>query len=40
MGLIGRILAGPGMVTAVGETVRDVSEVFTENATRRMELEA
>ncbi len=40
MGLIGGILAGPGMVTAVGETVRDVSEVFTENATRRMELEA
>ncbi len=40
MGLIGRILGGPGMVTALGETVRDVSEVFTENATRRMELEA
>jgi hypothetical protein len=40
MGLIGRMLGGPGMVTAVGETVRDVSQVFTENATRRMELEA
>jgi hypothetical protein len=40
MGLIGRVLGGPGMVTALGETVRDVSEVFTENATRRMELEA
>ncbi len=40
MGLIGRMLGGPGMVTALGETVRDVSEVFTENATRRMELEA
>ena len=40
MGLIGRVLGGPGMVTALGGTVRDVSEVFTENATRRMELEA
>jgi len=40
MGLIGKVLGGPGMVTALGETVRDVSEVFTENATRRMELEA
>ena len=40
MGLIGRVLGGPGMVTALGETVRDVSQVFTENATRRMELEA
>jgi hypothetical protein len=40
MGLIGRVLGGPGMVTTLGETVRDVSEVFTENATRRMELEA
>jgi hypothetical protein len=40
MGLIGRVLGGPGMVTALGETVREVSKVFTENATRRMELEA
>ena len=40
MGLIGRMLGGPGMVTVLGETVRDVSQVFTENATRRMELEA
>jgi hypothetical protein len=40
MGLIGKVLGGPGMVTALGDTVRDVSEVFTENATRRMELEA
>ncbi len=40
MGLIGRVMGGPGMVTALGGTVRDVSEVFTENATRRMELEA
>ena len=40
MGLIGRMLGGPGMVTALGGTVRDVSEVFTENATRRMELQA
>ena len=40
MGLIGRVMGGPGMVTALGGTVRDLSEVFTENATRRMELEA
>ncbi|MCA3509715.1 MAG: holin family protein [Rhodobacter sp.] len=40
MGLIGRILGGPGMITSLGATVRDVSEVFTENATRRMELAA
>ncbi len=40
MGLIGRMLGGPAMITSLGETVRDVSEVFTENATRRMELAA
>jgi hypothetical protein len=39
MGLIGKLLA-PGAASAVGDTVRNVSEVFTENATRRMELEA
>jgi len=40
MGLIGKLIGSPGVATAVGETVRDVSEVFTENATRRMELGA
>lgn len=40
MGMIGRILGGSGGITALGATVKDVSEVFTANATRRMELSA
>jgi hypothetical protein len=40
MGLIGRILGAPGAVGAIGGTVREVSEVFTANATRKMELSA
>lgn len=40
MGVIGKILGASGTVTALGETVKDVSEVFTANATRRMELSA
>jgi hypothetical protein len=40
MGVIGKILGSSGAVTAIGETVKDVSEVFTANATRRMELSA
>ena len=40
MGVIGRILGSSGAVTALGATVKDVSEVFTANATRRMELSA
>lgn len=39
MGVIGRIL-GTGGVTALGGAVKDVSEVFTANATRRMGLSA
>jgi hypothetical protein len=40
MGVIGKILGSSGAVSAIGATVRDVSEVFTPNATRRMELSA
>ncbi|PZQ99406.1 MAG: methionine synthase I [Cereibacter sphaeroides] len=40
MGLISKILGTSGAVTAIGETVKGVSEVFTANATRRMELSA
>jgi hypothetical protein len=40
MGVIGAILGGRGTVEAVGETVKEVAEVFTPNATRRMELSA
>jgi hypothetical protein len=40
MGLIGKLAGAPGVAHAVGETVKGVSEIFTENATRRMELGA
>lgn len=40
MGLIGKVLGAPGAVATIGGAVRDVSEVFTANATRRMELSA
>ncbi len=40
MGLIGRILGGPGAVTAAARAATDVAEVFTPNATRQMELAA
>lgn len=39
MGLIGKIF-GRGGVAAVGSAVRDVAEVFTPSATKRMELSA
>ena len=38
MGLIGRVLGGPGTVTALAGAAREVAEVFTPNATRAMEL--
>jgi hypothetical protein len=38
MGLISRIIGGGGAVQALGNAVQGVSEVFTTNATRRMEL--
>lgn len=38
MGLISRIIGGSGAVQALGSAVQGVSEVFTPNATRQMEL--
>lgn len=37
MGLIGRILGAPAAATAIGEAASSVAEVFTPNATKRME---
>lgn len=37
MGLIGRILGLPAATEALGRAATDVAEVFTPNATRRME---
>lgn len=38
MGLIGRIVGGAAATQALGEAAQGVAEVFTANATRRMEL--
>ena len=40
MGLIGRIVGGPAATTALAAAATQVAEVFTPNATRRMELSA
>ncbi len=40
MGLIGKIIGGPGAVTALGDAAMGLAEVFTPSATRRMELSA
>ncbi|TGD45038.1 methionine synthase I [Pseudotabrizicola sediminis] len=40
MGLIGKVLGGPGAVTALGTAAKGISEVFVPSATRRMELSA
>jgi hypothetical protein len=40
MGVIGKLIGGPGAVAALGEAARGVAEVFTPSATRRMELSA
>jgi hypothetical protein len=40
MGVIGKLIGGPGAVTALGEAAKGVAEVFTPSATRRMELSA
>lgn len=37
MGLIGRILGGPAATSALGAAVTHVAEVFTVNATKKME---
>ena len=39
-GMIGRLVGGPGAVTALGEAAKGVAEVFVPGATRRMELSA
>lgn len=40
MGVIGKLIGGPGAVTALSEAAKGVAEVFTPSATRRMELSA
>lgn len=40
MGLIGTVLNAPGAVTALGDAVKGVAEVFVPSATKRMELSA
>lgn len=40
MGMIGSILGSPQAVSAIGDTVKGVAEVFTPSATKRMELSA
>lgn len=40
MGLMGTLMTGAGTVATVGTAARDVAEVFTPSATRRMELSA
>ncbi len=37
MGMIGRILGGPAATTALGQAATSVAEVFTPNATRKMQ---
>ena len=37
MGLISRVIGGPAATTALGQAVTGVAEVFTPNATKRME---
>jgi hypothetical protein len=38
MGLIDRVVGGPGAVSALGTAAKGVAEVFVPSATRRMEL--
>ena len=38
MGLIGKLIGGPGATAALGNAASAVAEVFTPNATRKMEL--
>lgn len=40
MGVIDRLVGGPGAVTALGSAAKGVAEVFVPSATRRMELSA
>jgi hypothetical protein len=38
--IVGRLIGGPGAVTALGEAAKGVAEVFVPSATRRMEYSA
>lgn len=40
MGVIDKVLGGPGAVSALGQAAKGVAEVFVPSATRRMELSA
>ena len=40
MGVIGKLIGGPGAVAAMGQAAQGVAEVFVPSATRRMELSA
>lgn len=40
MGVIGKLVGGPGAVTALGEAAKGVAEVFVPSATKRMEYSA
>jgi hypothetical protein len=40
MSVIGKLIGGPGAVTALGDAAKGVAEVFVPSATKRMELSA
>jgi hypothetical protein len=40
MGLIDKVIGGPGAVSALGQAAKGVAEVFVPSATKRMELSA
>lgn len=40
MGVIGKLIGGPGAVSALGEAAKGVAEVFVPSATKRMEYSA
>ena len=40
MSIVGRLIGGPGAVTALGEAAKGVAEVFVPSATKRMEYSA
>lgn len=40
MSIVGKLIGGPGAVTALGEAAKGVAEVFVPSATKKMELSA
>lgn len=40
MSIVGKLIGGPGAVTALGEAAKGVAEVFVPSATKRMEYSA